>query len=60
MSWEYFLLVNWTKSQKISRQSTVNFIQASIAEVIFDIFQAVNFTCEVVKKRIAKSSTSFV
>ncbi len=50
MSWEYFLLANWIKNQKISRQNTVNFIQASIAEVIFDIIQAVDFTCEVVKK----------
>jgi two-component system, chemotaxis family, response regulator PixG len=50
MSWEYFLLVSWIKNQKISRQNTVNFIQASITEVIFDIIQAIDFTCEVVKK----------
>jgi two-component system, chemotaxis family, response regulator PixG len=47
-SWEYFLLANWIKDCKISRQSTINLIQAIIAEVMFDINQAIDFTCEVV------------
>jgi two-component system, chemotaxis family, response regulator PixG len=47
-SWEYFLLANWIKDGTISRQSTINLIQAIITEVIFDINQAIDFTCEVV------------
>jgi two-component system, chemotaxis family, response regulator PixG len=47
-SWEYFLLANWVENQTISREKVICLIQAIITEVIFDINQALNFTCEVV------------
>jgi two-component system, chemotaxis family, response regulator PixG len=47
-SWEYFLLTDWIKNQKISRDKAISLIQSIITEVIFDINHAINFTCEVV------------
>ncbi len=47
-SWEYFLLINWVRNKKISRQNAITLIQAVIVEVIFDINQSINSTCEVI------------
>jgi two-component system, chemotaxis family, response regulator PixG len=46
-SWEYFLLVNWVRNNRISRQNAITLIQAVITEVIFEINQSINSTCEV-------------
>jgi two-component system, chemotaxis family, response regulator PixG len=38
--WEYYLLVNWAKQGRISRNGLIKHIQATIVEVLFDIVQA--------------------
>jgi two-component system, chemotaxis family, response regulator PixG len=38
--WEYYLLVNWAKQGRISRNGLIKHIQATIVEVLFDIVGA--------------------
>jgi two-component system, chemotaxis family, response regulator PixG len=38
--WEYYLLVNWAKQGRITRNALIKHIQATIVEVMFDIVQA--------------------
>ncbi len=38
--WEYYLLVNWAKQGRISRNALIKHIQTTIVEVLFDIVQA--------------------
>jgi two-component system, chemotaxis family, response regulator PixG len=38
--WEYYLLVNWAKQGRMSRNALIKHIQTTIVEVLFDIVQA--------------------
>jgi two-component system, chemotaxis family, response regulator PixG len=38
--WEYYLLVNWAKQGRITRNNLIKHIQTTIVEVLFDIVQA--------------------
>jgi two-component system, chemotaxis family, response regulator PixG len=38
--WEYYLLVNWAKQNRINRNGLIEHIQTTIVEVLFDIIQA--------------------
>jgi two-component system, chemotaxis family, response regulator PixG len=38
--WEYYLLVNWAKQGRITRNGLIKHIQTTIVEVLFDIVQA--------------------
>ena len=38
--WEYYLLVNWAKQGRVSRNALIEQIQKTIVEVLFDIVQA--------------------
>lgn len=38
--WEYYLLVNWAKQGRITRNALIKHIQTTIVEVMFDIVQA--------------------
>jgi two-component system, chemotaxis family, response regulator PixG len=38
--WEYYLLVNWAKQGRITRNGLIKQIQTTIVEVLFDIVQA--------------------
>ena len=38
--WEYYLLVNWAKQGRIKRDASIEHIQTTIVEVLFDIVQA--------------------
>lgn len=44
--WEYYLLVNWAKQNRITRSGMIQHIQTTIVEVLFDIVQAESFSCE--------------
>jgi two-component system, chemotaxis family, response regulator PixG len=44
--WEYYLLVNWAKQNRITRTGLVKHIQSTIVEVLFDIIQAGEVSCE--------------
>ncbi len=44
--WEYYLLVNWAKQNRITRNGMVKYIQTTIVEVLFDIVQAQSVSCE--------------
>ncbi len=38
--WEYYLLVNWAKQGRITRDGLIEHIQTTIVEVLFDVVQA--------------------
>jgi two-component system, chemotaxis family, response regulator PixG len=48
--WEYYLLVNWAKQGRISRNGLIGQIQATIVEVLFDIVQAEEVSYEQVDR----------
>jgi two-component system, chemotaxis family, response regulator PixG len=44
--WEYYLLVNWAKQNRINRERLIEHIQTTIVEVLFDIIYATQVSCE--------------
>ncbi|WP_373542369.1 response regulator [Chamaesiphon sp.] len=48
--WEYYLLVNWAKQGRISRNALIKQIQTTIVEVLFDIVQAASVSYEQVAR----------
>ncbi|MGH2412782.1 MAG: DUF4388 domain-containing protein, partial [Microcystaceae cyanobacterium] len=44
--WEYQLLCLWVEQQKINREQAARMIRATIVEVLFDITQTMEVTCE--------------
>ncbi len=52
--WEYYLLVNWAKQGRISRNALIKQIQTTIVEVLFDIVQ----TAEVSYEQVAQEQLS--
>lgn len=52
ISWEYKLLSLWIDQKKITREQAARVIQATIVEVLFDVTQAVEVFCDVVKDNL--------
>jgi two-component system, chemotaxis family, response regulator PixG len=52
--WEYYLLVNWAKQSRITRNGLIKHIQATILEVLFDLVQVKTVSCQ----RIAQTQLS--
>ena len=52
ISWEYQLLSLWIDKQQISRDRATKVIQATIIEVLFDINQAIQVSCETIKDNL--------
>lgn len=48
--WEYYLLVNWAKQGRITRNNLIKHIQTTIVEVLFDIVQAEEVTYQQVER----------
>ena len=48
--WEYYLLVNWAKQNRIDRNGLIKHIQTTIVEVLFDIVQAGSITYDRVEE----------
>nr|WP_232826194.1 response regulator [Cyanothece sp. BG0011] len=46
LCWEYQLLCLWVEQQKISREKAARMIRSLIIEVLFDITQTMEVTCE--------------
>ncbi len=46
LCWEYQILCLWVEQQKISREDAARLIRATIVEVLFDITQTMEVTCE--------------
>jgi two-component system, chemotaxis family, response regulator PixG len=44
--WEYYLLANWAKQNRIDRTGMVKFIQTTVVEVLFDLVQAKSLSWE--------------
>lgn len=44
--WEYQLLCLWVEQQKITREQAARMIRGTIVEVLFDITQTMEITCE--------------
>jgi two-component system, chemotaxis family, response regulator PixG len=52
ISWEYQLLSLWIDQSKISREQATKVITASVIEVLFDVTQAMEVTCETIKDNL--------
>jgi len=46
LCWEYQLLCLWVEQQKVTREQAARLIRATIAEVLFDITQTMEVSCE--------------
>ncbi len=44
--WEYYLLVNWAKQNRINRGALIKHIQTTIVEVLFDLVSSYQVSCE--------------
>jgi two-component system, chemotaxis family, response regulator PixG len=56
--WEYYLLVNWAKQGRISRNGLIKHIQSTIVEVLFDIVRAEEVSYEqVTQERLSPQLT---
>ncbi len=52
ISWEYQLLSVWIDQNKISRDQATKAITATVIEILFDVTQAMNVTCESIKDNL--------
>ncbi|MGL6342980.1 MAG: response regulator [Waterburya sp.] len=52
ISWEYQLLSLWIDQNKISREQATKVITATVVEVLFDVTQAIEVTCETIKDNL--------
>ncbi len=52
ISWEYQLLSVWIDQNKISRDQATKAIMATVIEILFDVTQAMDVTCESIKDNL--------
>jgi chemotaxis family two-component system response regulator PixG len=52
ISWEYKLLSLWIDEQKITREQATNLIKATVVEILFDLTQAMQVTCETMQDNL--------
>ena len=60
VSWEYRLLSLWLDQEKIDREQADSIIKSTIIEVLFDITQAIEVFCEVVKDNLLSTRLSLI
>ncbi len=60
VSWEYRLLSLWLDQEKIDREQADSLIKSTIIEVLFDITQAIEVFCEVVKDDLLSTRLSLI
>jgi two-component system, chemotaxis family, response regulator PixG len=53
--WEYYLLVNWAKQSRISRNGLVQMIQSTIVEVLFDILRTTEVSWELLSADVGNN-----
>jgi two-component system, chemotaxis family, response regulator PixG len=47
MPWDYTLLLHWLSEQKINREQATNIVCHTVVEVLFDVTQAMEVTCQI-------------
>ncbi|MEO1693176.1 MAG: response regulator, partial [Cyanobacteria bacterium J06631_6] len=52
ISWEYQLLSVWIDQNKIGREQATKVIRATVTEVLFDVTQAMEVNCELIKDNL--------
>ena len=52
ISWEYQLLSLWIDQNKIGREQATKVIRATVTEVLFDVTQAIEIDCELIKDNL--------
>ena len=52
ISWEYQLLSLWIDCNKITREQATKVIKATVVEILFDITQAMEVNCELIKDNL--------
>lgn len=52
ISWEYQLLSVWIDQNRIGREQATKVIRATVTEVLFDVTQAIEVNCELVKDNL--------
>ena len=52
ISWEYQLLSLWIDRNKIGREQATKVIKATVIEILFDITQAMEVSCELIKDNL--------
>ena len=52
ISWEYQLLSLWIDRNKLGREQATKVIKATVIEVLFDITQAIEVNCELIKDNL--------
>ena len=60
ISWEYKLISLWLDQEKINREQATSLIKATIIEVLFDVTQAMEVFCEVVKDNLLSTRLTLV
>jgi two-component system, chemotaxis family, response regulator PixG len=58
--WEYYLLVNWAKQGRITRNGLLKHIQTTIVEVLFDIVQAEEVTYQQVAQDLLSPQLTLI
>jgi chemotaxis family two-component system response regulator PixG len=58
--WEYELLCLWVEQQKISLEQAAKMIRQTIVEVLFDVTQAMQVTCEIKTEKLLPFSSRLV
>lgn len=56
MCWEYRLLCLWVEQQKINREQAARMIRGTVVEVLFDITQSMEITCELKQDDLLSAS----
>ena len=52
ISWEYQLLSLWIDRNKIGREQATKVIKATVIEILFDVTQAMEVSCELIKDNL--------
>ncbi|WP_309738203.1 MULTISPECIES: response regulator [unclassified Chamaesiphon] len=58
--WEYYLLINWAKQGRMTRNGLIKHIQTTIVEVLFDIVQAEEVTYQQVAQDLLSPQLTLI
>ena len=60
ISWEYQLLCHWIDQKKISAEQATKIIKATIVEVLFDITQVMQVSCETFRDNLLSARLALI
>jgi chemotaxis family two-component system response regulator PixG len=58
--WEYDILYPWIGQQKITKEQASQMLLSSLVEILFDITQAIEITCEIVPDRFLSTKLPLI